>query len=151
MKVKSPLLLFFLTLFYTLFSSLIPLFSTPLPHTNKRMSLTFESPTHRGNGTGGDAYFTLLNMPSLINTEDNNNTNTNTASNTPYYTAPINPSLHQDFLNAIQARQATQPTVLLTPIAEKPPMTLTMPMHRRQMTPHHNHYPPRPILPLFQD
>jgi protein-tyrosine phosphatase len=87
------------------------------------MSLAFESPT-RGNGTS-EAYFTPLNMPSIINntTEDTSN---NSSVNTPYYTAPINPSLHQDFLNAIQARHATQPTVLTSPSIERPIMNLSM-------------------------
>jgi rhodanese-related sulfurtransferase len=87
------------------------------------MSLAFESPT-RGNGTS-EAYFTPLNMPPIINnTEDTNN---NSTVNTPYYTAPINPALHQDFLNAIQARHATQPTVLTSPSSERlPTMNLSM-------------------------
>lgn len=87
-----------------------------------KMSLTFESPT-RGNGAN-DAYFTPLNMPSIIpqstSQEDASNSSNSTA-NTPYYTAPINPSIHQDFLNAIQARHATQPTVLTSPSNERPP------------------------------
>lgn len=90
------------------------------------MSLTFESPTHRGNGTN-DAYFTPLNMPTMINTTATATTeeinNSNTAANTPYYTAPINPALHQDFLNAIQARHASQPTVLTTGAGMTSPIT----------------------------
>ncbi|KAI9478165.1 MAG: protein-tyrosine phosphatase-like protein [Benjaminiella poitrasii] len=89
------------------------------------MSLAFESPT-RGNGAN-EAYFTPLNMPSILNNNNNGNNNSNSAItgesntvtanatstvNTPYYTAPINPALHQDFLNAIQARHATQTTVM---------------------------------------
>lgn len=70
------------------------------------MSLTFESPTQGVTGSS-EAYFTPLNMPSIIN-----NTTEESSTNTPYYTAPINPGLHQDFLNAIQARHSTQPTVL---------------------------------------
>ncbi|KAG2201641.1 hypothetical protein INT47_003867 [Mucor saturninus] len=69
------------------------------------MSLTFESPTRGGN----EAYFTPLNMPTI---HTNTTATEETSTNTPYYTAPINPGLHQDFLNAIQARHSTQPTVL---------------------------------------
>lgn len=84
------------------------------------MSLAFESPT-RGNGAN-DAYFTPLNMPSIIpqsTSQEDASNSTNSTANTPYYTAPINPSLHQDFLNAIQARHATQPTVLTSPSTER--------------------------------
>ncbi|KAK4521749.1 uncharacterized protein ATC70_004284 [Mucor velutinosus] len=84
------------------------------------MSLAFESPT-RGNGAN-DAYFTPLNMPSIMpqsTSQEEASNSTNSTANTPYYTAPINPSLHQDFLNAIQARHATQPTVLTSPSAER--------------------------------
>ncbi|KAI8886208.1 hypothetical protein K501DRAFT_321970 [Backusella circina FSU 941] len=75
------------------------------------MSLTFESPTHRGQSN--DAYFTPLNMPSIRPT-----TATSEEGSTPYYTAPINPAIHQDFLNAIQLRHAGQPTVLSSPVRE---------------------------------
>lgn len=68
------------------------------------MSLTFESPTRGGN----EAYFTPLNMPTM----HTSTATTEDSTNTPYYTAPITPGLHQDFLNAIQARHSTQPTVL---------------------------------------
>ncbi|GAA5813840.1 hypothetical protein MFLAVUS_007327 [Mucor flavus] len=99
------------------------------------MSLTFESPTHRVNGAS-EAYFTPLNMPSAMNTTaatTNNMTTTtiaeeNTAS-TPYYTAPITPGLHQDFLNAIQARHSAQPTVLTgvaSPVVENTGFSLNM-------------------------
>lgn len=99
------------------------------------MSLTFESPTHRVNGAS-EAYFTPLNMPSAMNTTaatTNNMTSTtiveeNTAS-TPYYTAPITPGLHQDFLNAIQARHSAQPTVLTgvaSPVVENTGFSLNM-------------------------
>lgn len=73
------------------------------------MSLAFESPTQMNNTN--EAYFTPLNMPKKEE------------ETTPYFTAPISPSsLHQDFLNAIQARHATQPILLSTP----PP---TMPLN----------------------
>jgi protein-tyrosine phosphatase len=88
------------------FSIIIFLFPFPL-HKNK-MSLTFESPTHRGQSN--EAYFTPLNMPSIRPTSEEGST--------PYYTAPINPAIHQDFLNAIQLRHAGQPTVLSSPVRE---------------------------------
>ncbi|ORE11358.1 hypothetical protein BCV72DRAFT_253802 [Rhizopus microsporus var. microsporus] len=97
------------------------------------MSLTFESPTHRG-GQTNDAYFTPLNVPSLLSTENtsgdptssNNNNNDVSTANTPYYTAPINPMLNQEFLNAIQARHASQPTVLSSPSTEQKAPMLSM-------------------------
>ncbi|KAI8990045.1 protein-tyrosine phosphatase-like protein [Pilobolus umbonatus] len=77
------------------------------------MSLAYKSPSQRTNQPT-EAYFTPLNMPTLMTTttEDTN------SNNTPYYTAPINPVIHQDFLNAIQARHASQPTLLPTPMNE---------------------------------
>lgn len=109
------------------------------------MSLTFESPTHRMNGAS-EAYFTPLSMPSVINnTNSNNNTNTTEepVSNTPYYTAPINPGLHQDFLNAIQARHSAQPTVLTgvsSPMVENTGFSLNMgsPLANRRQPIHNN-------------
>lgn len=77
------------------------------------MSLAFESPTTRMNNATNEAYFTPLNMPGLMNKEESSTgSNNNSAANTPYYTAPINPAIHQEFLNAIQNRHATQPTIL---------------------------------------
>ncbi|KAI7870819.1 protein-tyrosine phosphatase-like protein [Spinellus fusiger] len=67
------------------------------------MSLAFESPTRRA---ANEAYFTPLNMPTLLTEE------TVPSTTTPYFTAPINPILHQEFLNAIHSRHASQPTVL---------------------------------------
>ncbi|EIE82884.1 hypothetical protein RO3G_07589 [Rhizopus delemar RA 99-880] len=90
------------------------------------MSLTFESPTHIGN-QANDAYFTPLNAPTSLSTTSNSNninnsTNDSLTASTPYYTAPINPVLHQEFLNAIQARQASQPTVLSSPSSGQKPV-----------------------------
>ncbi|KAI8643506.1 protein-tyrosine phosphatase-like protein [Parasitella parasitica] len=82
------------------------------------MSLAFESPT-RGSGAN-DAYFTPLNMPTMIPQSAAQEDLSSSSANTPYYTAPINPSLHQDFLNAIQARHSTQPTVLTSASNERP-------------------------------
>ncbi|CEP18626.1 hypothetical protein [Parasitella parasitica] len=59
-------------------------------------------------------------MPTMIpQSSAQEDLSSNSTANTPYYTAPINPSLHQDFLNAIQARHATQPTVLISPSNER--------------------------------
>ncbi|KAI9254831.1 protein-tyrosine phosphatase-like protein [Sporodiniella umbellata] len=92
------------------------------------MSLAIESPTHRGS-QGNDAYFTPLggpnNLASVENAGEphpnNNNSHESNDATTPFYTAPINPSIHQEFLNAIQARQASQPTVLSSPSSEQQP------------------------------
>ncbi|KAI8372874.1 protein-tyrosine phosphatase-like protein [Radiomyces spectabilis] len=89
------------------------------------MSVAYDSPTHRRQTN--ENYFTPLNMPPMLGEDQQPNT-----ASTPYYTAPINPALHQDFLNAIQHRHASQPTVL-TPVGEKknnmsptPPPVLSM-------------------------
>ncbi|KAI8990941.1 protein-tyrosine phosphatase-like protein [Mycotypha africana] len=110
------------------------------------MSLTYESPT-RANGQN-DAYFTPMNTPNIMNNAQVNNTNAtpatatsanepilnnsgnnnynntvgsgNSSVNTPYFTAPLNPALHQEFLNAIHARHASQPTVLTSPPISSP-------------------------------
>ncbi|KAG1444709.1 hypothetical protein G6F56_010184 [Rhizopus delemar] len=93
------------------------------------MSLTFESPTQRG-GQANDAYFTPLGASNMLSPADNSSENSNTNgdssdASTPFYTAPINPTIHQEFLNAIQARQASQPTILSSPSSEQRP---TLPM-----------------------
>jgi hypothetical protein len=110
---------YFFSLFLLLVFYLSLIFISLINNILEIMSLTFESPTHRGNGptATNEAYFTPLNMPSITSaTEDN----TNATTNTPYYTAPINPAIHQDFLNAIQARHSSQPTVLTTNTMDKP-------------------------------
>ncbi|KAF7731545.1 hypothetical protein EC973_009309 [Apophysomyces ossiformis] len=81
------------------------------------MSIAFESPTHRTQPS--EAYFTPLNLPSMLSPEESSS-----AVSTPYFTAPINTALHQDFLNAIHARQASQPTVLVTPPEMRQPPTM---------------------------
>lgn len=100
------------------------------------MSLTFESPTHRG-GQASDAYFTPLTMPNMLSLADSSSNNINSdssGSSTPYYTAPINPGIHQEFLNAIQARQASQPTILNSPTSEqRPTLKMGSLANRRQM------------------
>jgi protein-tyrosine phosphatase len=100
------------------------------------MSLTFESPTHRGS-QASDAYFTPLTMPNMLSLADSSSNNINSdssGSSTPYYTAPINPGIHQEFLNAIQARQASQPTILNSPSSEQRPTLKMGPLaNRRQM------------------
>ncbi|KAI8332097.1 protein-tyrosine phosphatase-like protein [Chlamydoabsidia padenii] len=109
------------------------------------MSIACESPSQRCQA--GDAYFTPLAVPNSILTTNSSNTNAvmgnnNSSSNsnnnnninnnntddgggggggmTPYFTAPISPMLHQDFLNAIHQRHSSQPTVF-TPTLEKKP------------------------------
>lgn len=84
------------------------------------MSLAFESPTQMNNTN--EAYFTPLNMPpSLLNNGNNKEEPTTNVATTPYFTAPISPSsIHQDFLNAIQARHANQPIILSTPVNNIP-------------------------------
>ncbi|CAO3664859.1 unnamed protein product [Rhizopus stolonifer] len=99
------------------------------------MSLTFESPTLNGESSN-DAYFTPLNAPTIISSTDNSSNDNNNDPlnpNTPYYTAPINTMLHQEFLNAIQARHNSQNTVLSSPSKEKKPnLTLDSLASRRQ-------------------
>ncbi|KAI9277017.1 protein-tyrosine phosphatase-like protein [Phascolomyces articulosus] len=73
------------------------------------MSVTFESPSHRTQNN--DSYFTPLNMPTLMSSNNTDaattaGTGSNSGSNTPYFTAPVDPMIHQDFLNAIRARHA---------------------------------------------
>lgn len=75
------------------------------------MSVAYESPTHHSQNK--EAYFTPLNMPNIASSStamtDNSNTSNNGGSTTPYFTAPIDPTIHQDFMNAINARHANQP------------------------------------------
>lgn len=77
------------------------------------MSVAYESPTHHTQNK--EAYFTPLNMPTIASSStamtDNSNTTSNNGggSTTPYFTAPIDPTIHQDFMNAINARHANQP------------------------------------------
>ncbi|KAI8343502.1 protein-tyrosine phosphatase-like protein [Chlamydoabsidia padenii] len=101
------------------------------------MSITFESPSHRRQG---DAYFTPMTVPnSMLTTSSSNNTvnhagmhnngDSKTEENdnggtTPYFTAPISPMLHQDFMNAIHQRHSSQPTVFSPTIERKPAVTL---------------------------
>lgn len=101
------------------------------------MSVTFESPTHRTSAK--EAYFTPLNMPSL---DGSTTTTNNDGANTPYFTAPINPGIHQDFLNAIHHRHASQPVFTSPPAAAaappNSPLTLSLNntgslAHRRSM------------------
>ncbi|KAL0074436.1 protein-tyrosine phosphatase-like protein [Phycomyces blakesleeanus] len=82
------------------------------------MSIAFESPTPRA--PANEAYFTPLNMPTIHSTEET------TTTNTPYFTAPINPMLHQEFLNAIHTRHAAQPTVLSPTETPTPGPRLTL-------------------------
>lgn len=105
------------------------------------MSIACESPSQRCQA--GDAYFTPLAVPNSILTTNssnnvamNNHSGSNGSSNsnstnsmngnddgggtTPYFTAPISPMVHQDFLNAIHQRHSSQPTVF-TPTLEKKP------------------------------
>ncbi|KAG0164933.1 hypothetical protein DFQ28_007292 [Apophysomyces sp. BC1034] len=94
------------------------------------MSIAFESPTHRAQPN--EAYFTPLNKPSILSPEENSS-----SVSTPYFTAPINPVLNQDFFNAIQVRHASQPTVLVSPPDLRPPPALThhtvIAMERQQL------------------
>ncbi|KAI8145040.1 protein-tyrosine phosphatase-like protein [Fennellomyces sp. T-0311] len=85
------------------------------------MSVTFESPsqTHRQNN---DSYFTPLNMPTIISSGNEANTGGNSGSTTPYFTAPVDPTIHQDFMNAIRVRHANQPAFAVsTPASPVPP------------------------------
>ncbi|KAI9319786.1 protein-tyrosine phosphatase-like protein [Dichotomocladium elegans] len=75
------------------------------------MSIAFESPTSRSQSK--DAYFTPLNMPTLVGassvSDGTNASTTNNGSTTPYFTAPMDPIVHQEFFNAVHARHSNQP------------------------------------------
>ena len=99
------------------------------------MSVTFESPSHRTQNN--DSYFTPLNMPTLMSTNNNNNSSndasttagtTGSGSNTPYFTAPVDPMIHQDFLNAIRARHANQSGFSMSNPNSSPPALSTPPI-----------------------
>lgn len=114
------------------------------------MSITFESPSHR---RPVDAYFTPMTVPNsmlttnsmnnatmtnhsgILSNSDSGNSNNSSNSNnntdetssggtTPYFTAPINPMLNQDFMNAIHQRHSSQPTVFSPTMERKPAVAL---------------------------
>ncbi|ORZ18098.1 protein-tyrosine phosphatase-like protein [Absidia repens] len=107
------------------------------------MSIAFESPSQRRQAS--DAYFTPMTVPNSMlttnsssssssasastsamsnhngsNSSNNSNEDEGGGSTTPYFTAPISPMIHQDFLNAIHQRHSSQPTVF-TPTFDKKP------------------------------
>lgn len=83
---------------------------------HKTMSVAFGSPTSRSQAQ--EAYFT----PGIAG-DDIGGAHGQTGSATPYFTAPIDQQIHQEFLNAIHARHAAQPFLQIN--APPPNLNLT--------------------------